>query len=424
MKRTCWAIVVLLAGHSVLAAGDVIDRIVAVVEDSPILLSEVEEAMAFARAGGDTTSEEELRERILEQLIDDRVVIETAKREGIEAPPMEVEQETLRREQQLREQFLTTEDFTEQLEQEGLTEAQFRRLQEEMARDQILARKMLETVRPTWKVEVTTAEVDSFYGSNLDQLPVEPERVELCHLLVRVGVDVEEHDRVRSLAEELKRRAEAGEDFAELAREFGTAASAARGGDLGLIGRGQVLPEFEEAVFALEPGDVGGPVRTRLGYHVIKVEEKEGDRVRARHILLTLESGEEQRRTARARADSLWKLIATGAPFDDLVKEASDDSATRDTGGCVGTVRLPSLPQGTRAVLDTLGVGRVSPPLEDEDGYHLYLLQQRVPAGPASLSELRPRIRLVLQQRKLEEKYRQWVTRLKEEMYVSILDVP
>jgi peptidyl-prolyl cis-trans isomerase SurA len=411
-------VVVSLVG--VTTSAEVIDRIVAVVGDSPILLSEVEESMAFARAAGDTTGEAELRQAVLDQLIEDRVVVETARRDGLEAPPREVEEEASRREQQLRDQFAEPEQFAAQLEREGLTEAQFRRLQEEMARDQILARMMLETVRQTWKVDVTEAEIDSFYYANLSQLPMEPERVELCHLLVGLGPDPDEEQRVVALARELVTRSESGEDFGELAREFSEGPSAERGGDLGFIERGQVLPAFEEAVFSLEAGHIGGPVRTDLGYHVVKLEEKQGDRVRARHILLTVGSSEGQREAARVEADSLWRAIIEGASFDDLVRESSDDTTTRGEGGCLGLLSVPSLSPEVQQTLDTLQVGQVSAPVEQEDGYHLYLAKRRVPQGPAPITEIGPRIRLVLQQQKLEEKYRGWVRDLREDIYVHV----
>ncbi len=423
MRRSGLILILVAVGFSArVAEGEVVEKIVAVVGESPILLSEVDEAVAFARAAGDTSSEEDLRRRTLQQLVEDRVVVETARREGVEAPPREVEEEAARREKELRDQFADPTEFAEQLRREGLTEAQFTRLQEEMARDQILARRFLETVRSSWTITVTDAEIDSFYEENRAQLPVEPERVKLCHVLIRFGEDPSEVDSVIARARDLRRRAEAGEDFIALAREYSDGPAASRGGDLGFLERGQVLPEFEEVAFALAPGEVGGPVRTSLGYHVVKVDEVRDDRVRARHILLTLKAGDAQREAARARADSLWDSLIRGRPFDELVKAASDDSATRDDGGCLGIFNIPSLPPLVQEALDTLDVNEISTPIELEDGYHVYRIAERTPAGPASREDIGPRIRLVLQQQKLEQKYREWVTQLKEDIYIKVFD--
>jgi hypothetical protein len=96
------------------------------------------------------------------------------------------------------------------------------------------------------------------------------------HILLRVAADApqEQRDSVRTLAAELQQRAAAGEDFAGLAREFSQDGSATQGGDLGFFGRGAMVAPFEEAAFALQPGEISGIVETPFGLHIIKVEER------------------------------------------------------------------------------------------------------------------------------------------------------
>lgn len=86
--------------------------------------------------------------------------------------------------------------------------------------------------------------------------------------------------------DEIKKQVDGGADFAELAKKYSADGSASSGGDLGLIAKGQTVKEFEEAAYALQPGQVSGVVKTQYGYHIIKVTGKEGDQVRVSHILI------------------------------------------------------------------------------------------------------------------------------------------
>lgn len=103
-------------------------------------------------------------------------------------------------------------------------------------------------------------------------------------------------------AEDIKKQIDGGTDFADLAKKFSADGSASNGGDLGLISKGQTVPEFEAAAFGLNPGQVSGVVKTQYGYHIIKVTGKEGDQVRVSHILIKGVDLETWLRDQRAKA--------------------------------------------------------------------------------------------------------------------------
>ena len=152
------------------------------------------------------------------------------------------------------------------------------------------------------------AAIEDYYDFNLSQYST-PGQVRASHILLRVGEG--EEAAVEARAAELSAEARGGADFAELAREHSEdAASAAEGGDLRLFGRGQMVPEFEGAAFTMDVGEISDPVRSPLGFHVIKVTEKQEestqplDEVRD-DIIATLK--QEQ---ARSRADALVQAIA------------------------------------------------------------------------------------------------------------------
>ena len=137
-----------------------------------------------------------------------------------------------------------------------------------------LSRSLIEKqISPT--IEVSDEEVKTFYEENLELFDAE-EQVHARHIVFSAPLDADAQTvaNARAKAEEARRRALAGEDFAELARELSEGPTAPEGGDLGFFARGQTAPTFEAAAFVLEPGDISPVVRSPLGLHVIKVEEK------------------------------------------------------------------------------------------------------------------------------------------------------
>jgi len=152
---------------------------------------------------------------------------------------------------------------------------------------------------------------------------------------------------IREQADEILAEIRDGEDFAELAEIYSDdPGSASNGGDVGFFGRGAMVPEFEEVAFALDVGEVSEPVRTRYGYHIIKVEEKKSDTVRARHILLKLEP-------SRRTLEDLWNRAAQ---FDSVASAAGFEQAAVQFGLQVSETDpfprgsyLPGIGRSTRA---------------------------------------------------------------------------
>ena len=140
-------------------------------------------------------------------------------------------------------------------------------------RDAVILNFMEQTILP--KVKVTEEDNRKFYDQNLDKFKND-ESVRASHILL--GVDAkatfEEKKKAREKAEILRKELVGGADFASLAKEHSTCPSSKQGGDLGYFGKGQMVPAFEQAAFALKPGSISDVVETQFGYHILKVAEK------------------------------------------------------------------------------------------------------------------------------------------------------
>jgi parvulin-like peptidyl-prolyl isomerase len=208
----------------------------------------------------------ELRAQVLDNLIDREVLFQESVTEGFGISEQRIGLEI----EGIRGQFATQEEYQQALDNLGVTEAELELdiakslAIQELLEDQVLA-----------SLEISEGEARSFYEENVDVF-TQPDQVRARHILISTQ-GLEGQDAVseaRSRAEALLEELEQGADFAALAQENSEGPSAPRGGDLGLFGRGQMVPPFEEAAFALNEGEISGIVETQFGFHIIQVTEK------------------------------------------------------------------------------------------------------------------------------------------------------
>lgn len=257
-------VAVLAIALAACASGGGNPNVAATVDGQTIPVSEVEERFEQAKSQpqvaeqleADETGEFEsqVQAQILSQLIFGQILERWADELGVDAAPLEVQSERAA----LVEQSGGEEAFNEQLEQSGFTDEQL----EELLRQRVLQAKIAEEIGGQ-DAEVTEADVEAFYEQNKDTRF--GAQATARHILVE--------DKAK--ADKLMAEIEGGADFAELAKEHSTdTGSGAQGGDLGEFGPGQMVPEFDEAVFGAEVGELVGPVQTQFGFHIIEVTGK------------------------------------------------------------------------------------------------------------------------------------------------------
>ncbi|MFH0920907.1 MAG: peptidylprolyl isomerase [Fibrobacterota bacterium] len=255
---------------------------------------------------------------------------------------------------------------------------------------------------------VTDAEIQAYYSANPDSFKTEG-MAEFEYAVLPKQASAEDDSLVKKEIVELHKRVLSGESFEALAFEHSEDASAKDSGSLGEFGKGMMVRPFEEAAFALKPGEISAPVRTMFGYHIIKLtarNDKEA-KIKARHILLKVAPSVATVDLLKERADTLGERVKAGASLADLAKR--EGLAYSKTGPVQKGAPVPGFEGESRYLpgLDHLGFGnaeKAEDVLENDNGVYLFHLVKYYGAGTAPLSVMRDNIvaRLSLNKKKAE----------------------
>jgi peptidyl-prolyl cis-trans isomerase C len=209
---------------------------------------------------------DEVFRKALDQLITYTTLSQEAKARSITVPDAEVDANLA----EMKKQFPNDAEFQKALASRGMTPDKLRA----DAKVDMAINKLMETAVANLP-EATDAQVREFYDKNPDKFK-QDEAVRASHILIRLDpkADAATKKTARDKAEGLAKQAKGGADFAKLARENSADGSAANGGDLNFMSRGQTVANFDKALFSMEPGQISDVVETEFGYHIIKVTEK------------------------------------------------------------------------------------------------------------------------------------------------------
>ena len=211
----------------------------------------------------------ELKNKVLDRLINIELLHQQGERRGIVIEDGEVEEQYSK----FSKQFQKNDDLQNFLKDNNFTEKEFK----QHMKKNMLINKLQSTLFVEFKetVVVTDKEVKEFYDKNLDQFNIS-ERIRASHILISVPerADKSTKKEARAKIEDIQKYIQKGDDFAELAKANSSCPSSTNGGDLGFFGRGQMVKPFEDAAFKLQTGEVSDIVETKFGYHLIKLTDK------------------------------------------------------------------------------------------------------------------------------------------------------
>lgn len=421
MRLSLLTPVVLILGLAAAAHAEPIDRIVAVVNDGVVLQSELDRSLQMARQQLAERRiamppEDVLREQVLDRLVLTRVQTQRAQEAGIRVDDRELNDVLAGIAQQNK---MTLAEFAVAVRKQGMDYLSLR----EQIRDEVIIQR-LRAREIEHRVLVTDQDINLFLAN---QAQLDTSEYRLSHILVAVpdGAPGEARNKARARAEDLLKRVQAGEDFAQLAIAHSDGQQALQGGDLDWR-PGANLPElFANAVQTLKKGQVAPLLENASGFHILKLVDQRGGQerktvteTRAAHILLApnaLRSEEQTKQEIRQLHDRIVK----GEDLGEIAKQVSDDPGSKIAGGDLGWQPAGVYAPEFEEALAKLQPGQVSAPFRSSFGWHIAKVIDRR-SRDATDETRRARARAAIQNRKAAEEYDMWLRRLRAEAYVEI----
>ena len=423
----CKVVLVVLIAIGSVSSQELLDRIVAIVDDEIILDSEVTQMawMMSAQMGVDPSRNQEqfmeMRKIAAENLVTKELLVIQADKDTIEADERQVDA-YLDQQMQNAIQQAGGEEVLEEMF--VMTMSQIRRMyrddiQKEMRAGAVQEQKLM-------NVQVSRREVERFYKNMKDSLGRKRETVDISHILVEPKPGEKARLEAMEKAIQVRKQLLEGADFAELAKDVSQdPGSAARGGDLGFMARDDFVREYAQAAYALEPGEISDIVETDFGFHVIELIEKRGEKIHTRHILMAIEPTEEDEIRAANQIKEIHQRLKDGADFNELVLEYSDDASTREDRGHLGTFEVDQLRNMAKEfifALDGVAEGEISDPVKTQYGFHVLKLNSREEARAYDFEKDYERLQQMALNQKKQQVLQEWLADIKDEVYIEYKD--
>src|ERR1700722_16946530 len=364
------------------AHGQMLERVVAVVNDGVVLESELDEQMReiIARLRSQNVplpDEDVIRSQVLERLVLEEIQAQHADRAGIKVSD---EQVNAAIGDIAKRQSVTLEQFPARLAADGIDYADYRiELKREIARQILRSRDVVQ------RINITPRELDQYLERQVKTASAANE-YNVSHILIAVAQDATPAQlaQARKRADEVEQRARSGEDFGKLAITYSASETALEGGSLGWR-KGSELPTFlGDVIGRLQPGDTSDVMQTASGFHIVKLNEvraaggpQMGQQVHGRHILLKPNAIEDDATVRQKLPHMREQILGDKDDFEVLAKTNSQDPASAVAGGDLGWAQSDTFVPEFAAVAENLKEKEISEPFHTQYGWHIMQLLGR-----------------------------------------------
>jgi peptidyl-prolyl cis-trans isomerase SurA len=300
-------------------------------------------------------------------------------------------------------------------------------------RDQLVIQQMQGKI--AGDIKVTPSDVKAYYEQiPADSLPLIESEIQVAQILKKPPVNEVERQRVRKEIQEIRQKIIDGRSFNSMAAFYSEdVVSAAKGGELGFVNRGDLVPEFEATAFALKGKEISDVIETMYGFHIIQLIERRGESINVRHILISPKASSADLDKARMKLDSISQLIRLGKiSFEEAALKYSDDADSKNNGGILinaatGSTffEISQMDQSLFFVVDKLKIGEISEPTvvrvgEKKEAYRIVMVKARTEPHRANLKEDYQRIQSAAEAEKKEKIVADWIDRKRSSFFVKI----
>lgn len=422
MLRFCIVPILLVLMVNFTVKAELLDRIVAVVEEDVILDAE----LTFETHNISRKLEANkvmvppafiLRKQVLERIIIDRLQQQVAARSGIS-----ISDEMLRSAviDIAKRNNLTVDEFRQELEKQGMSFQAFEQnMRNEIVINQLRAREI------SSRIKVTDREV-AHYLETQGEIDEEKVQYHLGHILISIPEAASSSmiQKARTKTNKVIADLKEGADFKQTAVAVSDGGNALKGGDLGWRTVSEIPTLFVNAVTKMNQGELAEPIRSPSGFHIIKMMELKGvdkhmiTKTRARHILLKTNEIIDDTE-AKKRLQTLKERISDGDDFATLARSHSDDKGSAINGGNLDWVGKGDLVPAFEKAMNTLALNEISDPVQTQFGWHIIQVLEREDRDN-SVEYKKNRVREEIRIRKIEEETELWLRRLRDEAFVDI----